>query len=764
MPPKQPSMTVKSSYNLWIGLVLFVWLLFGVFPAGVRADDDPTLTIVASSTVSGVVAEATSIPISLSGTSATNVPVKLVVTHGTLSMTTTTGLTFTGPTSGSTLQFTGSLANVNSALATLSYTRGSSGSDTLEISLVEPGEVFFAGTGNLYEYIAFTGTWQEAEAHAQTLTRYGATGYLTTITSAEENNFVSARLEGAGWMGASDVDTEGDWKWVTGPEAGTSFWSGAEDGSAVGGAYENWNSGEPNDFTTGEDCGQFLAGASGQWNDLPCTGIDLAGYVAEFGQGGDEVTVVADTVAITTTVNPPPSISTLSPSDNAVDVAVDGSLVITFSEVVDAETGTISIKKASDDSTVEEFDVTTDITGSGTDEITINPTTDLPYETELYVHIDATAFDDTASNSFAGITDATTWNFTTEDTPACPSIANAATYNTYPACGIATCTSGYSLSDGQCVIDVAGASLPPGALNPPEPPQGGFGVMINNNNPTTNNPQVTLQFQAGPDTTTMALSRNPDFVGATIEPYQPTKAWNLNPSNLACADNSACTSGEYTVYARFYTQWGVVSPTVTDTISLTDTVVSTFTACEVTAIPDQAIRYGVNNNPADVRLLEQFLNTFEGFDLVVDGAYSQADRDAVVMWQERHAADILAPWNLTEGTGYVFRTSLAKMQEIVEAACQETTKETPQPSSTSDYSFTRNLYLGLSGEDVRNLQRYLNVAGYVIASEGPGSPGQETDFFGSLTRSAVIDFQRDHNISPAVGYFGPVTRGVVEGG
>jgi hypothetical protein len=478
-----------------------------------------------------------------------------------------------------------------------------------------------------------------------------------------------------------------------------------------------------------------------------------------YGDGWDMGAFVSSTLRDDTA----PSISTLSPADNAVDVAVDGSLVITFSEVVDTETGTISIRKASDDSTVEEFDVTTDITGSGTDEITINPTTDLPYETELYVHIDATAFDDTAGNSFAGITDATTWNFTTEDTPVCPSIANAATYNAYPTCGVATCVAGFALEGGQCVANI-GASLPAGALNAPEAPSSGFGLTINADAPTTNSPLVTLSFQAGPDTTTMALSRTPDFAGAIIEPYQSTKTWNLNPSNLACADNPACTSGEYTVYARFYTQWGIVSPTVTDTISLTDTTVSPFTPCEVTAIPDQAIRYGTNNNPADVRLLEQFLNTFEGFDLVVDGVYSQADRDAVVVWQERHAEDILAPWDLTEGTGYVFRTSLAKMQEIVEAACQEPTTETPQPSPTSDYSFTRNLYLGLSGEDVRNLQRYLNAAGYVIASEGPGSPGQETDFFGSLTRAAVIEFQRDQGISPAVGYFGPVTRGVVQGG
>lgn len=50
------------------------------------------------------------------------VPVFLYVPNGSLSMTTTTGLTFTGSTSGQRLYFSGTLTNVNAALATLQYT------------------------------------------------------------------------------------------------------------------------------------------------------------------------------------------------------------------------------------------------------------------------------------------------------------------------------------------------------------------------------------------------------------------------------------------------------------------------------------------------------------------------------------------------------------------------------------------------------------------------------------------------------------------
>jgi hypothetical protein len=64
-------------------------------------------------------------------------------------------------------------------------------------------------------------------------------------------------------------------------------------------------------------------------------------------------------------------------------------------KVVDVETGNITIKKTSDDSTVETFDVTSgQVTGTGTSQITVNPSVTLDSSTEYYVLIDATAFDD----------------------------------------------------------------------------------------------------------------------------------------------------------------------------------------------------------------------------------------------------------------------------------------------------------------------------------------------------------------------------------
>ncbi len=134
------------------------------------------------------------------------------------------------------------------------------------------------------------------------------------------------------------------------------------------------------------------------------------GYVGSMTYTSSSVTLaVLDSTA--------PSLSSSTPTDDATGVTVGSNIVLTFDEAVDVETGNITIKKTSDDSTVETIDVTGGlVTGTGTTAITINPTNDLSGETEYYILIDSTAFDDSESNSYAGITDSTTLNFTTVTT------------------------------------------------------------------------------------------------------------------------------------------------------------------------------------------------------------------------------------------------------------------------------------------------------------------------------------------------------------
>ncbi|MHB8660457.1 MAG: peptidoglycan-binding domain-containing protein [Minisyncoccota bacterium] len=88
------------------------------------------------------------------------------------------------------------------------------------------------------------------------------------------------------------------------------------------------------------------------------------------------------------------------------------------------------------------------------------------------------------------------------------------------------------------------------------------------------------------------------------------------------------------------------------------------------------------------------------------------------------------------------------------------------PTFAASVSFNRPLLVGSSGEDVRALQQILNEDVFTrIASTGPGSPGQETTYFGYLTQKAVIRFQEKYaseilfptGLAQGTGYVGSYT-------
>jgi methionine-rich copper-binding protein CopC len=108
-----------------------------------------------------------------------------------------------------------------------------------------------------------------------------------------------------------------------------------------------------------------------------------------------------------------PTLSSSNPVDDETDTPYDTNITLTFSEIIKVGTGNITLKKTSDDSVVEIFDVTTDVSGSGTTQISINPSSDLEIGVEYYVLIDSTAIVDLSRNSYAGISSTTELSFST---------------------------------------------------------------------------------------------------------------------------------------------------------------------------------------------------------------------------------------------------------------------------------------------------------------------------------------------------------------
>ena len=171
---------------------------------------------------------------------------------------------------------------------------------------------YLPSTGHYYFYVSNPGiTWTDAKNAAESIDYFGLQGYLATLTTQEEAQLAGEQSPGTGWIGANDVDIEGVWKWVTGPESGTVFWIGAMNGSPQNGEFSYWNSGEPNNCCGGEDYAHITdpsIGFPGAWNDLPNTGdVNVTspyhpqGFVVEFGgmPGDPEINISGSTNIVT---------------------------------------------------------------------------------------------------------------------------------------------------------------------------------------------------------------------------------------------------------------------------------------------------------------------------------------------------------------------------------------------------------------------------------------------------------------------------------
>jgi hypothetical protein len=155
------------------------------------------------------------------------------------------------------------------------------------------------GNGHFYEAIYAPGiTWDDAEAAAEL-----SGGYLATITSQAEQNFINGSVISngfgyriGGFQPPDSPEPDGNWQWVTGEPF----------------IYTNWWPGEPSNQGGNENT--IVLWGANRWNDGPAT-YPYSGYILE-------------------TVSEPLSLSLLAPNGGEV-ITADSSYPVTWSNTGD---------------------------------------------------------------------------------------------------------------------------------------------------------------------------------------------------------------------------------------------------------------------------------------------------------------------------------------------------------------------------------------------------------------------------------------------
>jgi hypothetical protein len=121
----------------------------------------------------------------------------------------------------------------------------------------------------------------------------------------------------------------------------------------------------------------------------------------------------------------------------------------------------------------------------------------------------------------------------------------------------------------------------------------------------------------------------------------------------------------------------------------------------------------------------------------------------------------IAPVQANAATVEELMAQLAALQAQLSALQGGTTGGTTTtgtvPSACVGVTFSRNLIVGSTGNDVKCLQQILNATGFTVATTGAGSPGSETTYFGNLTLTAVKAYQVSKGYT-AANQVGPLTR------
>ncbi|MBI2042639.1 MAG: FlxA-like family protein [Candidatus Nealsonbacteria bacterium] len=233
-------------------------------------------------------------------------------------------------------------------------------------------------------------------------------------------------------------------------------------------------------------------------------------------------------------------------------------------------------------------------------------------------------------------------------------------------------------------------------------------LIINEGAAITESREVTLKLKAG-DANLMSISNDNLFL-VPLETYATTKTWTLPAGD-----------GKKTIYAKFVSSDGVNSGVISATITLTT---PTAPIIPITPTPP---------TPA----VEEPIVAETPVELTEEKPISEMTAEEL---KAKIAEILIQAQNL--------QSQLAQLKEVGEGEIE----------GCNIGSFDRNIRAGYVGEDVKCLQIILNSdSATQVAVSGVGSSGNETAYFGDLTKAAVVKFQEKYAQDILVPY--DITKG-----
>ncbi|WP_442497499.1 Ig-like domain-containing protein [Methylobacter sp. sgz302048] len=242
------------------------------------------------------------------------------------------------------------------------------------------------------------------------ITTYDANGVVTGHSSTYSyddglgNSYSSTSYydaNGNSWGSSTSTDSQG--------YSYTSNWSNSTSTDSAGNTIQTYSSSwSDSNGGSGSSESTYTYDAGGQFiGNTYSDGITTTWYDSN-GQIIDQVS--SDETA--------PTLQFTTPQDDALDVAVNSDITLTFDESIKAGSGNIVISDGLGDvRTIDVNDgsqVSFGFSKNGTtNTVTINPAEDLLTDSNYFVQLDAGVVTDLVGNAFAGVSDETTLNFVT---------------------------------------------------------------------------------------------------------------------------------------------------------------------------------------------------------------------------------------------------------------------------------------------------------------------------------------------------------------